>query len=308
VTDRVTGRVDAHVHVVDFLQHVAEPSDLVDALDDAGADRAVVFGLPVKKKWAASEPMRPTYYLDDNAPCATYELTDELVADFVAALRPEERDRVAPLVCGFDPTDLLAIEHVERMIGRHDCWRGVGELLLRHDDLTNLTYGETAHAGHPALDPVLDLCRQRGWPVSVHQDSSSAGRWDAFEYVGELREMLDRHRDTTVVWCHAGASRRVVPGEHVSMVRDMLASYPHLHIDLSWAVYDELVTREGDVDRAWVELVTDYPDRFVVGSDVFGSFKELPDKLDRFDPLLERLPDSAAVMVAQGNAERLWFG
>jgi predicted TIM-barrel fold metal-dependent hydrolase len=300
-------RIDAHVHVVDFLQHVGEPGDLLAALDQAGAARAVVFGLPVKKKWAASEPMRPTYYLDDNAPCATYELTDELVADFVAALPAQQRSRLAPLVCGFDPTDLLAVEHVERMIERHDCWRGVGELLLRHDDLTNLTYGETARAGHPALDPVLDLCRERDWPVSVHQDSSSAGRWDAFEYVGELRQMLDRHPGTTVVWCHAGASRRVVPGEHVSMVRDMLMSYPRLHVDLSWAVYDELVTREGEVQPAWVDLVRDHPDRFVLGSDVFGSFKDLPDKLDRFDRMLDRLPAPAAAQVGHGNAERLWF-
>jgi Amidohydrolase len=301
-------RVDAHVHVVNFQQHLGEPTDLMRALDRAGADRAVVSGLSVKKKWASTEPMRPAYYLDDNAPCTTYPMTDELVADLVRALRPEDRKRVAPLVCGLDPTDLFAVEHVELMIRRHDIWRGVGELLLRHDDLTNLTYGEPARAGHPALDPVLDLCAQRDWPVSVHQDSSSAGRWDEFEYLDELREMLDRHPDTTVVWCHAGASRRVKPGEHVSMVRDMLSTYQRLHVDLSWAVYDELVTREGHPDAAWVELVGDFPDRFVIGSDVFGAFDELPAKLDRFDQLLDELSGRDADCVRHENADRLWFG
>jgi hypothetical protein len=304
----MTSRVDAHVHLVDFLQHVGDPGDLLAALDRAGADRAVVFGLPVKKKWAATEPMEPAYYLDDNAPCTSFSLTDELVADLVAGLEPHRRSRLAPLICGFDPTDLLAVEHVERMIGRHDIWRGVGELLLRHDDLTNLTYGENARAGHPALDPVLDLCGRRQWPVLVHQDSSSAGRWDAFEYVGEMRRMLDRHPATTVVWCHAGASRRVKPGEHVSMVRDMLTSYPALHVDLSWAVYDELVTRDNRPDRAWVDLVGEFADRFVLGSDVFGSFEDLPDKLDRFDLLLDELGSTETALVAHENAERLWFG
>ena len=303
----MTARVDAHVHLVNFLQHVGDGEALLAALDRAGADRAVVFGLAVKKKWAATEPMRPAYYLDDNAPCASFPLTDELVADLVNALPPQQRARLAPLICGFDPTDLLAVEHVERMLSRHDIWRGVGELLLRHDDLTNLTYGENARAGHPALDPVLDLCAQREWPVHVHQDSSSAGRWDAFEYVGEMRQMLDRHPRTTVVWCHAGASRRVQPGEHVSMVRDMLTSYPRLHVDLSWAVYDELVTRDNHPDRAWVDLVSELADRFVIGSDVFGSFEQLPDKLDRFDLLLDELPGAVAEQVGHGNAERLWF-
>jgi hypothetical protein len=304
----MAGQVDAHVHLVDFLQHVGDPAQLMGALDRAGAERAVVFGLPVKKKWSVTEPMKPAYYLDDNAPCASFPLTDELVADLVDGLEPAQRYRLAPLVCGFDPTDLLAVEHVERMIGRHDGWRGVGEMMLRHDDLTELTYGENARAGCPALDPVLDLCRQREWPTMVHQDSSSAGRWDAFEYVGEMRQMLDRHPDTTVVWCHAGASRRVKPGEHVSMVRDMLASYRSLHVDLSWAVYDELVTREGPPATAWVTLVSDFPDRFVLGSDVFGSFDELPEKLDRFDLLLDELGADAAALVSHGNAERLWFG
>jgi hypothetical protein len=35
--------------------------------------------------------------------------------------------------------------------------------------------------------------------------------------------------------------------------------------------------------------------------------EELPDRLDRFDTLLEQLPAADAERVAHGNAERLWF-
>jgi hypothetical protein len=48
----------------------------MSGLDRAGVDRAVVFGMAVKKKWAVYEPRQPDYYLDDNAPCIYHSLTD----------------------------------------------------------------------------------------------------------------------------------------------------------------------------------------------------------------------------------------
>jgi hypothetical protein len=49
-----------------------------------------------------------------------------------------------------------------------DFWKGIGEVMARHDDLTALTYGETARADHVALDAVYELAAERDLPVSVH--------------------------------------------------------------------------------------------------------------------------------------------
>ena len=35
-----------------------------------------------------------------------------------------------------------------------DFWEGIGEIFTRHDDLTGLTYGETARANNIALDAL----------------------------------------------------------------------------------------------------------------------------------------------------------
>ena len=40
--------VDAHLYLVDCLQQLG---DLLAAMDGAAVERAVVFGLPVQKKW-----------------------------------------------------------------------------------------------------------------------------------------------------------------------------------------------------------------------------------------------------------------
>jgi hypothetical protein len=301
------GLVDAHVHLVDFLQHGEGAEAFLTAMDAAGVDRAVVFGMAVKKRWAASEPRRPGYYLDDNSGCYHFSLTDALVANELRDLAPDRRARLAPTVCGFDPTDLLAIEHLERVWVSYDGWAGIGELLLRHDDLTNLTPGEPASIAHPALDPVLDFARDRDVPVAVHHDSSSAGRPGEHEYVPELSSVLGRHPGTTVVWCHAGISRRVEPKGQAGVLAELLAAHPRLHVDLSWAVVDHVVPG-GQPDAAWVRLLDDRPDRFVLGSDVFGRPDGMGPALARFSPLLDALAPTTRTAVAGGNAARLWFG
>jgi len=296
--------IDCHLHVVDFLQRAVPAHDLAALLraDGGAAAGAVVCGIPVKKKWALTEPRRPTYYLDDNAPCSTYSLTDELVATLVGSLPADLRSRVAPLICGFDPTDRLAADHVELMASRYDGWRGIGEVFLRHDDLTELTYGENARAGHPALDPVLDICEARGWPFSFHQDASSAGRADEGEYVDEVVAMLRRHPRVAQVWAHAGISRRVRPEGHARVVEELLDEHANLHVDLSWVAFDAVAGQD-----AWVGVVDRHPDRFVVGSDSFGDVDQQPDLLDRWASFTGALAASTRSLVEAENARRLWW-
>lgn len=298
--------IDAHLHLVSFLQQPVDGGALTSLLSGGATEAAVVFGLPVKKKWALSEPERPTYYLDDNAPCGGYSLTDELVVTLVDQLPSDVRGRVAPTICGFDPTDRLGVDHVERMISRYDGWRGIGEVLLRHDDLTELTYGENARAGHPALDAVLELCAERGWPFHFHQDVSSAGRGRGREYLDEVRTMLACHREVSQVWAHAGSSRRIRPDDHVAMLEEMLNDHPRLHIDLSWTVYDELVV-DGVPEPGWLDLVRRRPDRFVLGSDAFGTTEDQPDLLLRWAAFTRRLGTTERDLVERDNARRLWW-
>ncbi|MBL9174550.1 MAG: amidohydrolase family protein [Verrucomicrobiales bacterium] len=299
--------IDAHVHLVDFLQGSDGLRALLGRMDDAGVEKAVAFGMPVIKKWNAFDPVEPRYYLDDNARCYYYSYTDQLVASAWESLDPMERSRFALLACGFNPTDRHAVRHLERVVGDRECWRGVGEVLLRHDDLTNLTLEETARANHPALQPVYGFCADRGLPILLHQNSTSVGRHDQYVYLHELEEVLDRHRELTVVWGHCGFSRRVGHDRYHEMMDRMLRTHSRLHADLSWVGFDEVICPGGVADPNWLELVRNHPDRFLLGSDLVGHFTELGPTLRRFDPFLEALGDPVADGVARGNALRLFF-
>ena len=112
----VPGEVlDMHLHMVDFIQNTEGLYTLLGAMDEVNVTRAVIFGLPVTKKWAYYGPEKPHYYLDNNTPCYYFASTDEIVATHYLNLSKEERIRFAPTLCGFNPTDLCSIDYIKKM-------------------------------------------------------------------------------------------------------------------------------------------------------------------------------------------------
>ncbi len=298
---------DSHIHLVDFLQGSDGIARLLEQMDRTGVERAVIFGLPVTKKWNAFDPIEPHYYLDDEARCYYYSYTDQLVSEALEGLSEAQRSRFAPLICGFNPTDRHAVRHIERMMGEGTFWRGVGEVMLRHDDLTNLTFEETARANHPAMTPVYEFCVARGVPILLHQNSTSVGRHDDYVYLHELEEVLDRHPGLSVVWGHCGLSRRVFHDRYHEMVDRMLSMYSNLHVDASWVGFDDEMCARGLVRAEWIDLVERHADRFMIGSDLVGHFERLEPTLRRYDDLLLGLSEPACRQVASGNAQRMFF-
>jgi hypothetical protein len=299
--------IDAHLHIVDFIQETEGLVRLVAAMDAARVAKAVIFGLPLKKKWDAFEKRPPHYYLDDNSRCYYFHRTDEIVAEEWLRLAPAVRKRFAPLVCGFNATDKYAVRDVERMLDKFPFWRGIGEILCRHDDLTNMTNEETARVNHPALFDIYALAADRRLPVLVHQNSTSVSIHDDYEHLDELEEVLRRFPQTTFVWAHCGISRRVFHKNYHEMISILLDKYPNLEVDISWVVYDDVVCNMLTPKKHWMETIERHADRFTLGSDLCGHFDHLAPAMARYNGLLRGLSPKARRLVASGNAERLWF-
>ncbi|MEW5902673.1 MAG: amidohydrolase family protein, partial [Acidobacteriota bacterium] len=299
--------IDAHLHFVDFIQETDGIARLLAAMDAGRVSKAVLFGLPVKKKWEAFEKRPPHYYLDDNSRCYYFNQTDEIVAEAFLRLPARARPRFAPLICGLNPTDKYAVRDVERMLDKYSFWRGVGEVLCRHDDLTNMTNEEIARADHPALFDIYELCASRSLPLLLHQNSTSVSIHDDYEHLHELEEMLQRFPQTTFVWAHCGISRRVFHKNYHEMIARLLHQYPNLNVDISWVVYDDVICQALEPKAHWLETINRFPDRFCLGSDVCGHFDHLGQTMARYNGLLRRLEPKIRSLVASGNAERLWF-
>jgi len=306
-TEVCVAAVDMHIHLVDFLQQTEGLPALLAEMGKTNVERAVIFGNPIKKKWLSSEPHRPAYYLDDDAVCYYYSATDEIVASEYLKLSPEEAHQFAPTLCGFNPTDLCAIEYVDQMYSKYPFWKGIGELFLRHDDLTALTVSEPARVTHPALRDIFAFCSEKNIPVCLHQNSTSVTHLHQFEYLHEMEQVLRDFPQTTFVWAHCGASTRVTGKNYAGMIDGMLHSWKNLYVDFSWVVFDDIITKNYRPKAAWLKLTEKYPDRIMIGSDLCGHFDVFGPTMARYNTFLESLPARTADMVARENANRLWF-
>lgn len=293
--------VDGHLHFLNFVQETAGMDAFFKAMDDTGVTESAVIGMAVVKKWDEGDAQRPTYYLDNDSRTYWYSATDFLVARAVLDLPKDRQARLHPFICGFNAADRNAVDHVERMLALYpNFWQGIGEIFLRHDDLTALTYGDTPRATSIAFGRLLDLAAARGLPVLVHSDIGPAWR-EQPDFLGEMESALRTHPRTRVIWAHAGISRRIVIPNHTGIVSRMLGQYPNLTIDLSWVIFEQELAPGGVLDRRWVSLIEEYPGRFVIGSDTVGVFDQYKPTVQRYYLLLDALKPATARKVAHDN-------
>lgn len=307
---REYGFADAHLHYVDFFQETEGPQALAKAMEEAGVEHAVLMGVPLTKKWSETEPQRPRYYQGDDAPLYWYSLTDVLVAEGVKQLPDALRGRVHPFISGFNPNDKNAVAHIERMLDLYpDLWAGIGEVLTRHDDLTALTLGEAPRANSGAMMRVYRLAAERGLPVNLHANLTSVRERSPI-YRAELEEALSENPDTRIILAHAGTSAAInrFQGELpwlLPTLSELLEAHDNLSIDLSWSVLEHMLDEDGNPRDAWLQLLEEHSDRFVLGSDLLGRFGRLGEKMDGYRPLLDALPEDVADAIARGNLLRL---
>jgi len=301
--------IDAHLHAVNFIQETPGGENLLAHMDAANVGKAVIFGLPVSKMWSGYDREAPDYYLASDSPCYYYGYTDVIVAELVRALQPEQQERLYPLICGFNPTDGYALHHIERLYAQYpDVWSGIGEMLLRHDDLTAFTFGENARANHRALWPVYQFAADHDLPVLMHQNVTSVTKSDHPVYLWELEEALAEFPRTRIVFAHCGMSRRVNVPFYYQMVDRLLAQYPNLYVDYSWIIYDVVICPEGKPSPDWLALTEKYSGRICLGSDLVTRFERMGPELQRYDVFLDQLSEKARADLCWNTAEKLYGG
>ncbi|MCU1723094.1 amidohydrolase family protein [Pseudomonas sp. 5P_5.1_Bac1] len=298
---------DAHLHYVDFFQESEGMPALLEAMDKARIDQAMISGIPVAKKWHEDEPKRPRYYAGDDADAYWYSATDIYVAAALLKLSPEQRKRFHPFLSGFNPVDKNAVAHIERMLELHPgLWQGIGEVFTRHDDLTALTSGDTPRANNEAMTRIYHLAAEQDMPVLLHSNITSKRERNPL-YLAEIEEPLRNHPHTRFIWAHAGSSLEIHRHQTrmdflLPTLERLLETYPNLYIDLSWSVLQPyLLDEQGTPDRQWLALVERFPERFMLGSDVVGRFGSQGEQLHGFDPFLDALPEAIARKVARDN-------
>jgi hypothetical protein len=314
---------DCHIHLLDFLQNgdylengdrvYSDPEHTLPAgqrgkrieaillvMDDFNVSHAIISGMPFVKKWSEDETFRSGYYLDSGSRVVRARDTDYVIAlavqDYLAkGGRDAERqmERLAPFICGFDGTDLGAVDMIIKRIKEFPgLFKGIGEVMSRHDDLTNLSQGERPRGNHPSLFRIFDFAGEHGLPVAIHHNIapiSPTGDEKKPRYVSEVLAAFEEFPNTNFIWCHSGISRRIIIKDLPLHVGELLEEHgDHVYIDLSWVVYEMYILN--DLDR-WVDLIEKHPDNFMLGSDKVARFHNYGPEIRKYDSLLAAIED-----------------
>jgi predicted TIM-barrel fold metal-dependent hydrolase len=156
-------------------------------------------------------------------------------------------------------------------------WRGVGELHVFADQRRS-----------EVLLKIVAIAAGHDLPLLLHCDPAV------------IDSVFEHSPDVRVIWAHAGAY------PFPQLLRDYLARYPRLYIDLS--VRDERIAPDGELDPEWESLLWEYPERFMVGVDTYSveRWQRYGVVATRIRNWLSQLPQDIASGLAYDNAANVF--
>lgn len=206
---------------------------------------------------------------------------------------------------------------------------GFGEIAIHHVSIPAMgaqhAY-ENVPPTHPLLLLLADIAAENDVPIDLHFDlvpedmplpevlrPNPLNPAVLAANAAPFKALLAHNTRTRFIWSHVGFEPLL--NRHPQRVRQFLREFPNLHMSfrLNNGTPHPAATmdREGRVKAPWVALVSEFPDRFMLGSDAFyerggiarGSSEQA---LKNLRLLVEALPPPAAAAVASGNAVRLF--
>ncbi|MGA7840973.1 MAG: amidohydrolase family protein [Candidatus Acidiferrales bacterium] len=306
---------DAHFHLTNYIQQGIDIHDFL-AIMGTKVGRVALFGIPLQQQWSYqnSGDFAPTYYLQTDAPLYYYSFTDAYIAMAYRSLSPEQQARFDPMITGFNPSDMYAADHIRRVLQTFPgVFSGIGEFTIHKEFVSSKIPGETASLTNPALDRILDFAAQVGLVVLIHNDVDVPFSKEGAEpvYLAQMKSLLNRHPNVTIIWAHCGVGRVVRPvKQHAAMLESILRN-PEMHnvsFDISWDEVAKYIVASPDSVQITADLINRYPERFLFGTDEVA-----PPSQERYlrvyyeyEPLWRALSPQAREEVRKGNYERLF--
>src|SRR5204863_6792997 len=163
---------DSHFHLTNYIQRGTELSAFLDIMGTR-VGRVALFGIPLQQQWSAriDGDHGPTYYLNTDAPLYYYSFTDAQIAMAYLALPAPQRERFDPMITGFNPTDMYAVDHIRRVLTLFPgVFSGIGEFSVHKELVSPKIAGGGASLTDRSLDRLLDFAGEAGLVAILHND------------------------------------------------------------------------------------------------------------------------------------------
>ncbi len=126
---------DSHFHLTNYIQEGIDAHQFLQIMGRR-VSRSTLFGIPLQQQWsyANSGEFAPTYYLQSDAPLYYYSFTDAYIASMYRSLSKEEQARFDPMITGFNPADMYAVDHIRRVLRTFPgVFTGIGEFSIHKE-------------------------------------------------------------------------------------------------------------------------------------------------------------------------------
>lgn len=306
---------DAHVHLTNYIQEGTDIKKYLSIMGDR-VGRATLFGIPLQQQWSdrISGKFAPKYYLDTDAKLYYYSFTDAHIAMAYNSLSPEEKKRFDPMITGFNPTDMYAVDHIKRVLKTFPgVFSGIGEFTIHKEFVSSKIAGDVASLTDKALDKILDFAGEAGMIVILHNDVHAPfpKEGDTPIFYIQLKELFKRHPNTTIIWAHTGLGRIIQPfGNHAKGIDKILEDkdLKNVYFDISWDEVAKYLTEKEVAIKKAVAIMDKYPDRFLFGTDEVAPNdpKKYYKVFELYSPLWKRLKPETVQKITIKNYERLF--
>lgn len=162
---------------------------------------------------------------------------------------------------------------------------------------------------------LFAFAENTGIPFQIHYEIEDA-------LLPALEEVLRQYPRAKVIWCHLAqirySNRSTIYGP--GYVRKLLVAYPSLYFDVAFGGPDSVYPGSGErharvwdharggVQRDWIQLISEYPWRFLAALDLGGDRQDaLPEYTRNLRMFLGHLPEGVREIVAYKAAWKLLF-
>jgi predicted TIM-barrel fold metal-dependent hydrolase len=284
--------IDVHTHISPSGMSLAQ---IIQNMDAEGIDKMVIMKVPANTNDTQAQYGIPT---------AAEQYPDRFIALYGGeAITMLESTATSGNYSKADEKKFTSLLEQELSSGKY---KGIGEIGLRHfvpkkeSNATDLTIP----GDHPWMFIMSDIAAKYNVPIDVHMEATA-------ETIKGLESLLAYNKNTIIIWDHAGWASTDMPTPQ--LIGQLMKKYPNLYSsikmrnDKSTSSSISILDSDKKITSEWMSLFKEYPDRFMVGSDIkagvrVDEFLYVKDHLK----VLGKLPSDILKKIERENAEKIF--
>jgi predicted TIM-barrel fold metal-dependent hydrolase len=196
---------------------------------------------------------------------------------------------------------------------------GFGEMTAEHFD--GFTPYQSAPPDHPLYLLLADLAAEHDVPIDLHMEAvpqdmplppdlkspPNAPRLHA--NIAAFERLLSHNPRARVIWAHLGSD--FTGFRTVELDRRLLQAHPNLYMEIKTDPdahgRNYPLATDGKIKPDWMKLFTDFPDRFVIGSDQhYPEPKDADKRWQETILLFNQLPADARKKIGTENVAHIY--